>query len=86
MPSTTVHFPDELLQDIDRTARRRNMSRNKFVIESCEAALAREAGEWPEGFFSPDLSREEEKMLREASREMETEIYERRTNRGAPAL
>jgi len=50
MPSTTIHFPPDLLERIDAVARRRGISRNKFVIQACENAVAHDAGEWLEGF------------------------------------
>lgn len=86
MPSTTIHFPDQILTEIDRTADRQKISRNKFVIEACQAAVARDHGDWPEEFFNLHLSEEDEKLLREAVSEMDKAIYRNRRNRGTPAL
>ena len=86
MPSTTFHIPDDILREIDRLAEKRNISRNKLVIEACKAELARDAGEWPERFFFPRVSREEQNLLREATAEMENAVYEHRRNRGTPLL
>ena len=86
MPSTTIHFPDPILSDIDRAATEKNISRNKFVIEACQAALARNAGAWPDLFFDLQLTEEDKRLLRDAVGEMEEVIYLHRQNRGAPLL
>ena len=86
MPSTTVHFPPEILERIDALARRRGISRNRLVIDACESEVARDAGEWPEGFFHLDLSSADREMLRQAARELESEVLARRRNRGAPLV
>ena len=86
MPSTTIHFPDEILSDIDRIAGRQKISRNKFVIEACRSAMARDAGEWPDGFFDGQLSDIDQNLLREAVLELEDAVIRHRRNRGAPLL
>ena len=86
MGSTTIHFPDKILAEIDQAAKGRNISRNKFVIEACKTAVACEQGEWPEDFFNLHLSEEDEKLLRETASEMEIIIFQNRRNRGASAL
>ena len=55
MPSSTFHFPPQLLERIDAVARRQGVSRNRFVMCACQDAIARNAGEWPESFFCLDL-------------------------------
>jgi tRNA(fMet)-specific endonuclease VapC len=47
MPSTTFHIPDDFLQEIDRAARTLHMSRNRFVLQACGEALARQAEDEP---------------------------------------
>ncbi len=86
MPSTTIHIPDDILTEIDRTAKRKKISRNRFVLEACKEALQRDAGEWPEGFFRQSLSHEEKDLLLEAVSEMEIAISQNRRNRGTPLL
>ena len=86
MPSTTIHFPDETLERIDAVARRRGVSRNRFVIEACEEAVAEDAGEWPPGFFDLDLSDEDRRLLQTAGKELEAAAMQNRRNRGAPIL
>ena len=85
MPSTTVHFPQDLLECIDQIAQRRGISRNRHVVESCRAASAQDDGEWPEGFFhlDPDDSIAE---LQDAVDEMEDAIRAHRSSRGAVLL
>jgi len=86
MPSTTVHIPEDVLSKIDLAARDLGVSRNRFVLQACKEALARQAGEWPKRFFESVHSREDQGLLAEASRELEREVLMRRTNRGAVAL
>jgi hypothetical protein len=86
MPSTTFHFPDEVLREIDKAARASNMSRNKFVLQACSEALARQAGEWPEGFFDLPPSKADRALLAESTRELEQGVLARRMNRGSVAL
>jgi hypothetical protein len=62
------------------------VSRNRFVLQACREALARQAGEWPAGFFDSPYSQEDERLLAEASRELEKYVLTRRMNRGAVAL
>ncbi len=85
MPSTTIHFPQEILDDIDRAANNNKISRNKFVIEACRRILAEKQGSWPEGFFStpgPDGG----ELLETSVKEMEQAIFSSRRNRGATLL
>ena len=86
MASTTFHIPDELLRNIDRAARSLGVSRNRFVLQACGEALARQAGEWPAGFFDSSNTKEDEKLLAEATKELEKSVLARRMNRGAVAL
>jgi hypothetical protein len=86
MPSTTVHFPPQLLEQIDTVARRQGVSRNRFVMRACQDALAKDAGVWPQRFFQLDLAPEELAALRDAGQEMEQGIRAARRSRGAPLL
>jgi hypothetical protein len=52
MASTSVHLPNDLLERIDRLARETGRSRNRLIIEACEAFVAQAREHWPEGFFS----------------------------------
>ena len=86
MPSTTVHFRRELLERIDEVAGRKGQSRNRFIAEACRRALEEDAGSWPEGFFEPQFSDEEWKLLREATCELEQAVVANRKSRGAAFL
>lgn len=86
MGSTTIHFPERLLKEIDAAAKNHGMSRNKYVLRACEAELSKEEGTWAEDFFDSQLTREDLQILDEAVGEMEREIYSHRQNRGAPLL
>ena len=86
MTSTTVHIPDDLLEQVDRLAERRRVSRNRLVLDALSAELSRESGEWTEGFFSPPGDSRTLSLLREATRELETAVAGSRRNRGAPLL
>lgn len=86
MPSTTIHFPKEILSRIDTAARKHGVSRNKYFLKACEEALEKEDGEWPEDFFNLKLNDEDLLILRESSKEVEDNIYSHRQNRGAPLL
>jgi hypothetical protein len=81
MPSTTVHIPDWLLSEIDQTVKEKGISRNRFIIQACEQALNNIAGQWPEGFFEPELNQEDLRLLREGVLEMEEAIISMRKNR-----
>ena len=86
MPSKSFYIPDDLLRDIDRAARTRGQSRNRFVLQACREALARKAGEWPRDFFAPLADPEDERLLAEAGKELEAVVLAHRRNRGAVAL
>ncbi len=86
MGTTTIHFPDDLLSDLDRAAARHEVSRNRYVVEACRSALSREAGSWPEGFFVNTLSEQDSRTLADAVSEMQTAISAGRGNRGVPLL
>ena len=86
MPSTTVHLPPPLLGRIDAVARRLGVSRNKFVIQACREAIAKDAGEWPEDFFHLDLEAGELSVLRTAGADVERAIRADRRSRGALLL
>lgn len=82
MPSTTVRFPQPLLERVDAIARRLGVNRNQFVIRACQEAIARNAGTWPEGFFRPALAAGDLALLRATGRDLERSIHTARRNRG----
>jgi hypothetical protein len=82
----TIHFPEEVLRRVDAVAQRRGISRNRFVIQACEQAVAGDAGQWPEGFFELALATDDQDLLNQAVTEMEAAVMRSRSNRGAPLL
>jgi predicted transcriptional regulator len=81
MPSTTVHIPDKLLSKMDQIVKKKGISRNRFIVQACEQALDNDAGQWPEDFFEPVLSKEQLELLREGVAELEEAIMNMRRNR-----
>jgi hypothetical protein len=75
-----------VLRRIDAVASRRGISRNRFVIQACEQAVAGDAGQWPKGFFEPGLSVDDQELLNQAAAEMEDAVMRSRRSRGVPAL
>ena len=54
MANTSVYFPSELLEQLDRAAKESGTSRNRLIVDSCRAFLKRQRRAWPDGFFSDD--------------------------------
>jgi len=85
MGTTTVHIPQAILDRIDLIAKRRGVSRNRIVLESLEAEIARDSGAWPEEFFGRP-SEQDLVLLQEATLELENTVQASRRNRGAMLL
>lgn len=51
MANTSVHFPEGMIDELDRLAEERGVSRNRVIVDSCRLAL-RARRQWPDGFFS----------------------------------
>ncbi len=51
MANTSVHFPEGMLDELDRLAEDRGVSRNRVIVDSCRLVL-RSRRQWPDGFFS----------------------------------
>jgi hypothetical protein len=82
LASTSIHLPDQLLQRLDRLATERRTSRNRLIVEACEALVAAGRGDWPAGFFDP-VDPDDLALLREAGVDMEAAIYAARRDRAA---
>jgi hypothetical protein len=80
---TSVHIPKPLLDEVDRRARRLNVSRNRFIVQTLERELLRDCT-WSPGFFeflaaaTPEDAAEVDAMLRA--------IRAARRSKGAPKL
>jgi metal-responsive CopG/Arc/MetJ family transcriptional regulator len=51
MPNTSIHFPEGMLDELDRLAEERGVSRNRVIVDSCREVLHARR-QWPDGFFS----------------------------------
>lgn len=64
MANASVHFPEGLLDELDRLAAERGVSRNRVIVDSCRQQLLSRR-QWPDGFFSnTHLSPDELRELR----------------------
>jgi hypothetical protein len=81
VPNTSVHFPSQLLEKLNRIAAERGVSRNALIVESCRRLVeARSA--WPEGLFDADrLTREELAELRSGEQAFVDQIRKARKSR-----
>ncbi len=86
MPSTSVHFPEALAEELDRVARERGISRNRLIVEACRRVV-RERDQWPPGYFSNHhLSAEDLALLEGNARDFVDPIISARRSRTAPPL
>jgi hypothetical protein len=84
MPSTSVHFPDSLLEDLEHFASETGVSRNRLIVDACRDTL-RKRQEWPPGFFDDSrFSAEELEDLRASAESFEQELAAARRNRETP--
>jgi metal-responsive CopG/Arc/MetJ family transcriptional regulator len=85
MGSTSVHIPQALLEELDRSAAERGVSRNRLIVEACRQAV-RGRHRWPEGFFSDErFTAAELAELRRGEQEFAHVIAAaRRNRRGKP--
>lgn len=93
--NTSVHFPDDLLEALDRMAARRGVSRNRVIVESCRRAVAQWEKPEPrpekkkisrEEFFSDrHLSRADLRLLRRGHQQFDRALARsRRSRRTSP--
>lgn len=85
MASTSVYLPDGVKAALDRVAARTGKTRNRLVVEACEALVRATGGEWPAGFFENEhLSPRDLAELRKGADEMARVIRGARRNRRSP--
>ncbi len=66
VPNTSVHFPQSILDGLNRIADERGISRNRLIVESCRRTLEEQTS-WSERLFSNDhLSEEDLQLLRDS--------------------
>lgn len=84
MANTSVHFPEGMLDELDRLARERGVTRNRVIVDSCRRAL-RARSEWPKGFFSDDhRTADELRTLRSGADEFARMVAAGRRSRRTP--
>ena len=84
MMSTTVHLPADLLAAVDCEAHRRKMSRNRYIINALEQALASETA-WSARFVD-ELAAARADDAGAALEDLRSAVAARRTRKGRPAL
>lgn len=85
MPNTSVHFPAPLLEELNRIAAERGVSRNAIIIESCRR-FVEERSTWPDDLFTNDhLTRGDLAELRDGEQGFLDDVRKaRKTRRSAP--
>ena len=83
--STTVHLPADLLASVDRQARARAISRNRYIIHALEQAVATET-RWSAEFIEELASARADVEGRRALEELRAVVAASRTRKGPPAL
>lgn len=86
MGSTSVHFPQSLIEELDRSAAERGVSRNRLIVEACRQVVSARH-RWPAGFFSnARFNAEELDELLRGAEEFSTAIVRARRNRRRQSL
>ncbi len=86
MASTSVHFPEALVEELDRLARERGVSRNRLIVEACRRVI-RERDVWPAGFFANQhLTPEDLSELEDGAAEFTDSVLSARRSRTEPPL
>jgi len=84
MPNTSVHFPEGMLDELDRLAEERGVSRSRVIVDSCRQAL-RSRRQWPDGFFSDEhRSADDRRELQEGAEAFSRALAEARRSRRVP--
>jgi hypothetical protein len=82
--NTSVHFPEGMLDELDRLAEERGVSRNRVIVDSCRQTL-RTQRQWPPGFFSNEhRTAVELRDLREGAEEFARALTTGRRRRAPP--
>jgi hypothetical protein len=79
-----VHLPDDLLDRLERTAKRRRVSRNRLIVEACRSVVGEGRDEWPEDFFAAKGLRPRDlELLRSGFEDWSGGIHTARRSRNA---
>ncbi len=76
--ATTVHIPDELLSRVDKRARAKQVSRNRFVVQALRKAVE-EDEEWSSDFL--DAINHTHSTMGKAVDEMMDDIHKNRRSK-----
>ena len=83
MANTSIHLPESLLEELDRLAAERGMSRNRLIVESCQRVVE-ERSCWPGDLFSNDrLTEQDLKELWQGERAFQEAIGVGRKSRAS---
>ena len=83
MANTSIHLPESLLEELDRLAAERGVSRNRLIVESCRRVVE-ERSCWPGELFSNDhLTEQDLKELRQGERAFQEAIGVGRKSRAS---
>ena len=83
MANTSICLPESLLEELDRLAAERGMSRNRLIVESCQSVVE-ERRCWPRDLFSNDqLTEQDLKELRQGERAFQEAIGVGRKSRAS---
>jgi hypothetical protein len=84
MANTSVHLPASLLEELNRIAAERGVSRNALIVESCRR-LVEQRRSWPAGLFADDhLTEEEVNELLRSEKDFTEQISKARKSRRRP--
>jgi hypothetical protein len=85
---TTVHIPPALLQTVDAQARKRKVSRNKYIVEALVAHLAagRAEEQWPQAFFDDMKKWRGDRTLADAVEALRRDVLSTRRSKKPIAL
>jgi hypothetical protein len=83
----SVHLPGGLLEQLERTAKRRRVSRNRLIVEACRAIVGEAQNTWPDDFFARrDLRPGDLELLRSTFEDWSRGIHAARRSRKTPPL
>ena len=87
MANSSVYFPPEVVEQLDKVALRVGKSRNRVIVKACERYLQELEAEfgWPGDFFAP-LPNHELQELNAAHQEMAQAIEKVRSDRQVPGF
>ena len=83
MANTSIHLPESPLEELDRRAAERGMSRKRLIVESCHRVVEKRKC-WPGELFSNDrLTEQDLKELRQSGRAFQEAIGGGRKSRAS---